>query len=194
LLKEVLKGEGFHRVLSNFIDLNLDFTKCVAQNGDKSKVFAWTTAGPGHIRQSLNTTREAEFENWMPKYKEAIRDMKIEIDSLVKNNSIIIFMSDHGPFLVDVPALPKNYDFNKTDYLKFRDLFGAFMAVRWPSREKAEKYDNDFNTTQDLFPIIFAYLFDSEIPLRYKMKNTELRLGPHKFDKGVFYKDFYKDM
>jgi hypothetical protein len=66
------------------------------------------------------------------------------------------------------------------------------MAVRWPNREKAEKYDNDFNITQDLFPIIFAYLFDSEIPLKYKIKNTELRLGPHKFDKGTFYKDFYK--
>jgi len=193
LLKEVLKGESFHRVLSNFIDLNLDFAKYVAQNGNKSKIFAWTTAGPGHIRQSLNTTREAEHENWMPKYKEAIRDMKIEIDSLVKNNSIIIFMSDHGPFLVDVPSFPKNYDFNKTDYLKFRDVFGAFMAVRWPDKEKVAKYDKEFNVTQDLFPIIFAYLFDSEIPLKYKIQNTHLQLGPHKFDKGIFYKNFYEE-
>jgi hypothetical protein len=192
LLKEVLKGEGFHRVLSNFIDLNLDFANYVAQNGNKSKIFAWTTAGPGHVRQSLNTTIEAERENWMPKYKEAIHDIKMEIDSLVKNNSIIIFMSDHGPFLVEVPVFPKNDDFSKTDYMKFRDIFGAFMAVRWPNREKAEKYDNDFNITQDLFPIIFAYLFDSEIPLKYKIKNTELRLGPHKFDRGTFYKDFYQ--
>jgi len=192
LLKEVLKGESFHRVLSNFIDLNLDFAKRVAQNGNKSKIFAWTTAGPGHIRQSLNTTKEAEHGNWMPKYKEAINDIKIEIDSLAKNNSIIIFMSDHGPFLVDVPSFPKNYDFNKTDYLKFRDVFGAFMAVRFPDKERASKYDGEFMVTQDLFPIVFAYLFDSEIPLKYKIQNTQLQLGPHKFDKGVFYKDFYK--
>jgi len=192
LLKEVLKGESFHRVLSNFIDLNLDFTKCVSQNGNKSKIFAWTSAGPGHIRQSLNTTKEAEHRDWMPKYDEAVKDIKIEIDSLVKNNSIIIFMSDHGPFLVDVPRIPKDYDFNKTRYIKFRDIFGAFMAIRFPDKERASKYDEEFIVTQDLFPIIFAYLFDSEIPLKYKIQNTQVRLGPHKFDKGVFYKDFYK--
>jgi hypothetical protein len=191
LLKEVLKGENFYRVMSNFIDLNLNFAEHIAKNGDKSKIFAWTTAGPGHTRQSLNTTKEAEYENWMPRYNEAIRDMKIEIDSLVKNNSIIIFMSDHGPFLVDVPRLTKDYDFNKTDYIKFRDVFGAFMAIRFPDRERASKYDKEFTVTQNLFPIIFAYLFDSEIPLKYKIQNTELRLGPHKFDKGVFYPYFY---
>jgi hypothetical protein len=65
------------------------------------------------------------------------------------------------------------------------------MAVRWPNREKAEKYDSDFNVSPDLFPILFAYLFDSEIPLKLKIKNTELRIGPHKFDKGVFYQNFY---
>jgi len=193
LLKEVLKGESFHRVMSNFIDLNLNFAEYIAKNGNKSKVFAWTTAGPGHTRQSLNTTREAEYGNWMPRYKEAVREMKIEIDSLVKNNSIIIFMSDHGPFLVDVPRLPKDYDFNKTDYLKLRDVFGAFMAIRFPDKERAAKYDKEFTVTQDLFPIIFAYLFDSEIPLKYKIQNTQLQFGPHKFDKGVFYRNFYKE-
>jgi len=192
LLINVLKGESFYRVMGNFIDLNLDFAKGVAQNGNKSKVFAWTTAGPGHTRQSLNTTREAEYGNWTARYKEAIHDMKMEIDALVKNNSIIIFMSDHGPFLVDIPLWPIDYDFNKTDYLKFRDVFGAFMAIRFPDKERASKYDKEFTVTQDLFPIIFAYLFDSEIPLKYKIQDTQLRLGTHKFDKGVFYKDFYK--
>jgi hypothetical protein len=193
LLREVLKGENFSKVMSNFIDLNLDFAKYAASNGDKSKNFAWTTAGPGHFRNTLNSSREVEYKNWLPKYNEAIREIKIEIDYLVKNNSIIIFMSDHGPRIMELPYLTKDYDFNRADYMKILDIFGAFMAIRWPDKEKAEKYDKDFNITQDLFPIVFAYLFDSEIPLKYKIQNTELKFGPHKFDKEIFYKDFYEN-
>jgi hypothetical protein len=101
-------------------------------------------------------------------------------------------MSDHGVYLMDDGMkFVKNYDFNKVDYMKFRDIFGAFMAVRFPNRERAEKYDSEFYISQDLFPIVFAYLFDSEIPLSLKIQNTELRLGHHKFDRGVFYKNFY---
>ncbi len=194
----VLKKVFFSGILNSVLqeedtDLNLDFAKFITENNNKSKIFAWTAAGPGHSSNRSNSTSAAEIKRWLPIYNKALNEIQIEINAVVESNpdAIIIFMSDHGPYLMDIKRIPKNYDFNRVDYMKFRDIFGAFMAVRWPNREKAAKYDNDFNVSQDLFPIIFAYLFDSEIPLKYKIKNTELQLGPHKFDKGIFYRDFY---
>jgi len=187
-----MRGKLNTMLVGDSIDLNLELAKFAAEKKGEDKIFAWATAGPGHSSGILNSG-EAELRKWLPAYNQAIREMEIEVDSIVKNNpnAIIVFMSDHGPYIMDVQRIPKNYDLNRVDYMKFRDIFGAFMAIRFPDREKAAKYDGDFNVTQDLFPIIFAYLFDSEIPLKYKVKNTEVQLGPHKFDKGVFYKDFF---
>jgi len=188
-----MRGKLNSMLVGDSIDLNLELAKFAAEKKNKDKIFAWATAGPGHSSGILNSG-EAELRKWLPAYKQAIHEMEIEMDSIVKNNpnAIIVFMSDHGPYIMDVQRIPKNYNLNKVDYMKFRDIFGAFMAVRFPDKEKAAKYDSDFNVTQDLFPIVFAYLFDSEVPLKYKVKSTEVQLGPHKFDKGVFYKDFYE--
>jgi Ca2+/Na+ antiporter len=193
VLKEVIfRGKLNDTFAGGDIDLTLDFVRFITENNNKNKIFAWTTAGPSHSSGSLNSG-EAEIKRWLPAYNKALKEIQMEMDAVIKSNpnAIIIFMSDHGPYLIDVKRIPRHYDFNKTDHLKFRDIFGAFMAIRFPDREKAAKYDKKFNIVQDLFPVIFAYLFDSEIPLKYKIKNTELQLGPHKFDKGVFYPYFY---
>jgi hypothetical protein len=176
---------GFSRSLKSLAEFS--------QN-DSEKMFAWGTGCPGHSTMGALGTTEREMQKYIPNYNKCLAYMKEEIEMAAKSNAIIIFMSDHGPWLMDGgQKFPANYDFNKTDYMKFRDVFGALMAIRFPDKEKAEKYDMDFNVTQDLFPIIFAYLFDSEIPLKYKVQNTELRIGPHKFDKGVFYENEFRE-
>jgi membrane protein insertase Oxa1/YidC/SpoIIIJ len=163
-------------------------------NSEKSKIFAWGMGCPGHSTLGGVGTTEKELQKFLPLYNKCIAAMKEEIETAASNsNAIVIFMSDHGLFFIDDGyKFPKNYDFSKTDYMKFRDVFGAFMAVRFPDKERASKYDSEFHVSQDLFPIIFAYLFDSEIPLKYKIQNPELRLGPHKFDKGIFYENEFR--
>jgi hypothetical protein len=170
----------------------ISLAKFIRNNPEKSKSFMWGAGCPGHSSKGALGAREKELQRFLPHYTECLKAMKEQIEMIKSSNAIIIFMSDHGLYFIDDGyVFPPNYNFNRTDYMKFRDVFGAFMAVRWPSREKAEKYDSDFNVSQDLFPIVFAYLFDSEIPLKYKIKNTEVRIGPHKFDRGVFYPYFY---
>jgi len=199
VLKNILNGTLNSDLLQDslFASHLVNIAEYAHDNSKKTKFFMWGAGCPGHSSFGALGTTEKEIEWFTPIYNKCLEAMKKEIEMVRANpDAIIIFMSDHGGYFMDNGIgykLPKGYDFSKTDYMKFRDVFGAFMAVRWPSRGKAEKYDSNFNVSQDLFPIIFAYLFDSEIPLKYKMKNAEVRLGPHKFDKGIFYKDFYKD-
>jgi hypothetical protein len=199
VLKNILKGTLNSDLLQDSLYAShlVNIAEFAQDNSEKNKIFMWGAGCPGHSSFGAWGTTEKEIEHFIPAYNKCLEAMKEEIETIKANpNAIIIFMSDHGGYFMDNGIgykFPRNYDFSKTDYMKFRDVFGAFMAVRWPSREKAEKYDGGFNITQDLFPIIFAYLFDSEVPLKYRIENTELRLGPHKFDKGIFYKDFYKE-
>jgi hypothetical protein len=182
---------------SNMISASRQFLTKMAEfaqsNSENSKIFAWGMGCPMHATFGAMGTTEKELQKFLPLYIKCMAAMKEEIETATQNpNAIIIFMSDHGVYLMDDGMkFVKNYDFNKVDYMKFRDIFGAFMAVRFPNKERAEKYDSEFYVSQDLFPIVFAYLFDSEIPLSLKIQSTELRLGHHKFDKGVFYKNFY---
>jgi len=194
VFKNILKGTLNSGLVSATRQYLTKLAEFAHNNSEKNKIFAYGMGCPGHSTMGGVGTTEREIETYIPIYKKCLAAMKEELELLKSNsNAIIIFMSDHGSFFMDDGyKFPKKYDFDKTDYMKFRDIFGAFMAVRWPSKEKATKYDSDFNVSQDLFPIIFAYLFDSEIPLKHKIQNTELRIGPHKFDKGIFYKDFYK--
>jgi len=194
VLKNILKGTLNSDIGndSTFISHLISLAKFIENNPEKSKIFMYGAGCPAHSTNGALGTIEKELQQYIPRYNSCLAAIKEELEMIKSSNAIIIFMSDHGgSFIDDGYRFPPNYDFNKTNYMKFRDIFGAFMAVRWPSREKAEKYDSDFNVSQDLFPIVFAYLFDSEIPLKYKIKSTEVRIGPHKFDRGVFYPYFY---
>jgi len=194
IFKNLLKATLNSTMVSTTRQYLAKMAEFARSNSGKSKIFAWGMGCPGHSTLGAMGTTEKEIQLFLPVYNKCLAAMREEIENAASDsNAIVIFMSDHGLFFIDEGLrFPKNYDFGKTDYMKFRDLFGAFMAVRWPNSEKATKYDNEFNVSQDLFPIVFAYLFESKIPLKHKIQNTELLLGPHKFDKGIFYKDFYK--
>jgi hypothetical protein len=156
----------------------------------RDKIFGCAIRGPGHSTFK-NNSYEWEKKVWLPKYYKSIENMKKEIEAIVNqnHNAIIILMSDHGPYLLVRNAEERQ---KKPYYTLFRDTYGAFMAIRWPDKEKASKFDKDFNVTQDLFPIILAYLYDDHILLKYKIKDTSVRLADHKFDKGIVYPNYYK--
>ncbi|MDR3243794.1 MAG: YidC/Oxa1 family membrane protein insertase [Elusimicrobiota bacterium] len=165
-------------------------------HANEDKLFVWATGGPNH--SSLGKiSNEQEIKNWMPRYYGSIKEFERELQLTVSANpnAIIIFMSDHGPWMLgDNTREYAAVDEKEIDSISFRDSYGAAMAIRWPDKERAAKYDKEFYVVQDLFPIILAYLYDSALPLKYKPQNTAVRLKSHKFDKGKFYPYFYKDM
>jgi YidC/Oxa1 family membrane protein insertase len=160
---------------------------------NEGKILAWGVGYPGHGWESGN--EEYEIKELKERYNFAMYEIKKELESTIANNpdAIVILMSDHGPWVLDDTSR-LHWDLNNDAIqpIHFRDSYGAFMAIRWPDKERAAKYDKEFNITQDLFPIVLAYLYDSPIPLKYKIEDTAVRIKDHKFDKGVFYPYFYK--
>lgn len=93
--------------------------------------------------------------------QEANLEMVRDIDIIMKNdpNSIIIIAGDHGPYLTKNCTLSlASYKISEISRLDIQDRFGTFLAIRWPT-QNFEEYD-DITVLQDLFPAVFAYLFE----------------------------------
>ena len=140
---------------------------------------------PGHSQNSgqcLPDNRDIEiFED---RLNEANLMMKEDLDLLLENdpNAIIIVAGDHGPYLtkncygtgsawVEGTSYPP-YDISEINRLDIQDRFGSFLAIRWPTQD-FEKYD-DITVIQDLFPAIFAYIFQDQKLLEAKVEPVTL--------------------
>ena len=97
-----------------------------------------------------------------------------------KLRSIIIVVGDHGPYLTGNCFRMRSPEFSPDQIgrAEIQDRFGSFVAIRWPDNGY-EDYD-DLTILQDLFPVIFAYLY-RDIDLLSTRPSSELlpkdRLG-----------------
>jgi hypothetical protein len=145
---------------------------------------------PGHGQLS-GKLRPYETELYVERLTEALDYMKDDIKAIRRNspNAIIIIFGDHGPFLTgDGTQNLANYD-SPAEISEFmiRDRFGTLVAIRWPDRARAEKYDKDLTVNQDIFPVVFSYLADSPEPLELMIKNKKAFLKNHVFiDNNIF--------
>ena len=64
------------------------------------------------------------------------------------------------------------YDISEINRLDLQDRFGTFLAIRWPTGDPDE-YD-DIIVLQDLFPAVFAYMFEDPGLLESKIKPVTL--------------------
>jgi hypothetical protein len=100
--------------------------------------------------------------------------MQEDINLLVENHpdAIIIIAGDHGPYLTkSCSGTSKDYDISEISRLDIQDRFATFLAIRWPT-DDYEKFD-DITVLQDIFPTVFAYLFDDTSILESKI-NPEI--------------------
>jgi hypothetical protein len=87
--------------------------------------------------------------------------MRTDIQNILESepNSIIIVAGDHGPYLTkNCYYTYKKYTQKEIDRLDIQDRFGTFLAIRWPT-DTYSSYDQ-ITVIQDIFPAIFAYIFE----------------------------------
>ena len=99
---------------------------------------------------------------WLPKAND---EMRQDVNLVLENNpdAIVIIAGDHGPFLTkDGYGLNRrgNFEAEDIDRYDLQDRFGAFLAIRWPKSDYATIHD--IKILQDIFPAVFAYLYDDE--------------------------------
>jgi hypothetical protein len=98
-------------------------------------------------------------------------EMQQDINILIDLNpdAIIVVAGDHGPGLTKNCWLTTgSYDISEISRQDIQDRYGTFLAIRWPEGN-FEEYD-DITILQDLFPSIFAYLYQDTTILKTKIE------------------------
>lgn len=134
-----------------------------------SPVFMYShSLRPGHRPKGAKSPDEVDkyINIILDLVKQANIEMQQDINTIIKHNSnaIIIIAGDHGPLLTkigyDIHHNPDKYSANDIDRYIMQDIIGAFLAIRWPENNYANKHD--IKILQDIFPAVFAYLFDDD--------------------------------
>jgi hypothetical protein len=127
------------------------------------KVFVYSHSNMPSHSQNSGACLENEIELYKERLEVANLEIKNDVQLLVKNDpeAIIIIAGDHGPYLTKNCSTTEGaYDISSISRLDIQDRYGTFLAIRWPT-EEYKVYD-DIIVLQDIFPVIFAYLFADE--------------------------------
>jgi len=141
---------------------------------EKEKIFLVNHFNkPGHSQNSGKLLTE-EKEIWISKLEESLSQIKIDIELIDKYDpeAIVIVAGDHGPFLTGDGLLLINYDKKDVTPEMMWDRLGTMVAIKWPDKQKALKYDNDLILNQDVFAVVLSYLTDTPTPLKLKPDRT----------------------
>jgi hypothetical protein len=172
LINAILIGEFSDAVSFEGVDYNsyVNHKLRVINKEFPSPVFMYSHSSfPGHGPSGMGM-RPEDAEGMIGGHFEGLKranaEMKQDIEAAIKKNpdAIVIIAGDHGPFLTKTGyGLSKGsggYRAKDVDRYDIQDRFGAFLAIRWPEKHYAAKYD--IRIIQDVFPAVFSYLYDDD--------------------------------
>jgi len=158
-------------------DEYLDSKQRILGSISEKQIFLYSHSNvPGHS-QGSGVCLPNETELFRERLLAANTEMHQDIETITKFDpeAIVIVAGDHGPYLTkncffDV-GTSEDYDISEISRLDIQDRFGTFLAIKWPT-EEYDKYD-DITVLQDLFPAVFAYLYQDARFLEVKI-NPEI--------------------
>jgi hypothetical protein len=175
LLSAILFGEfsfdiGFKEQTSEqFYDNKRSVLESISENS----VFVYShSMSPGHSQNS-GACRTDEIDLYKERLAKANLEMQQDLETVIENDTdaIIIVAGDHGPYLTkNCTATNVDYEISEINRLDIQDRYGSFLAIRWPTKDY-EKYD-DITVLQDLFPVIYAYLYKDVRILESKVESS----------------------
>ena len=177
LIKAIFMGEfrfdvEFHKPsLKEFVKYRLSVFESVP---NKPRFVYMHTPRPRHSQNS-GACLPNETELYKERLIEANEQMKQDIETITQKDpgAIIVVAGDHGPYLTkNCIGIGDHYDISEISRLDIQDRFGTFLAIKWPAEDFSE-YD-DITVHQDIFPAIFAYLFEDDRLLEAKVASTTL--------------------
>ena len=148
----------------NYLEEKRDFLNNIEEYN--KPVFLYShTYYPGHTQNS-GECLEGEFNNWKKDLEKGNLEMQQDVQSLEKSfeNSIIILIGDHGPFLTKNCTSLHDYPSNEINRLDIQDRHGTFVAIRTPD---SQKINFDKKILQNLFIYVYSYINNEEEILRF---------------------------
>ena len=143
-----------------------DVKRSLLKNTSEDPFFLYAHSRfPGHSQNS-GICLEDERERFYQKLQIANDEMVSDIDIILAKNkdAIIIVAGDHGAYLTgNCRGDADPADRSKNNITNFADTYGIFVAVRWPD-ESYHEFDS-FQTLQDLFLSVIAYMTQDKTPL-----------------------------
>lgn len=137
----------------------------------ETPIFIYTHSSlPGHSQNS-GACLQDEAELFWERLTEANDEMEQDIALILENDpeALVIVAGDHGPYLTKNCLFTDGfYDMSEISRIDIQDRLGSFLAIRWPS-DDYQKYD-DIVVLQDIFPSIFAYIYQDEELLQSKIE------------------------
>ncbi len=137
----------------------------------RKKGFIYTQSDLPSHSQNSGVCLPDENEIYFSRLRRANIEMRQDIQTIISEDpgAIVIIAGDHGPYLTKNCSILSNiYETSEISRLDIQDRFGAFLAIRWPTEEYV-KYD-EITVLQDVFPAIFAYLYNDAGILESKIE------------------------
>ncbi|HSL45279.1 MAG TPA: hypothetical protein VK897_17730 [Anaerolineales bacterium] len=136
----------------------------------EQKMFMYMHSNKPSHTQISGTCLPNEKELFQRRLKTANVEMKKDVNLIVAHDpdAIVIVAGDHGPHLTKNCNMTTGvYDASEISRLDIQDRHGTFLAIRWPTGDFT-KYDH-ITVLQDLFPAVFAYLYQDATLLQAKI-------------------------
>jgi hypothetical protein len=177
LLKAVFLGEfRFDIEQAGFSEQTRDqfvaSKQAVFKNASEEQhVFIYMHSNLPTHSQNSGACRPNETKLFQKRLRAANIEMGQDIDWILGNdpNAIVIIAGDHGPYLTkNCFVTADGFDPSEVSRLDIQDRHGTFLAIRWPTGDFTD-YD-DITVLQDLFPAVFAYLYQDTTLLEAKIE------------------------
>lgn len=142
----------------DFVNLKETYFK----NASDERLFVYAHSELPNHSQNSGACLADETQLYEDRIMRANEEMTKDVETLLKADpeAIIIIAGDHGPYLTkNCYYTGSHYSIDEIDRLDLQDRFGAFLAIRWPDNRYTD-FDQ-ITVIQDLFPVIFSYMFDS---------------------------------
>ena len=174
IYKSMLRGKQTFKDLIyasphiNYLEQKRNFLGQIHEYDDPVFLYSHTYY-PGHTQNS-GQCLDGEFEDWKEDLKKGNMEMREDVNSLKESfeNSIIILIGDHGPFLTKNCTSLHDYPPDEINRQDIQDRHGTFVAIRTPD---LKQIDFDKRILQNLFIYVHSYL-NNDLSILDKI-NTE---------------------
>lgn len=143
----------------------------ILAGGAKEPAFVYSHSNlPSHSQNSGKCLAD-ETELFKDRLELANAEMRRDVETLAANDpqAIVIIAGDHGPYLTKTcTSTARKYPKSEISRKDIQDRFGSFLAIRWPTDEYTA-FD-EITVIQDVFPAVFAYLYNDTRILEMKIK------------------------